>query len=86
MLDWMRQGACVGVDPDLFFPERGRSTEPAKQVCRGCPVQSHCLDHAMTENEHFGIWGGLSERERRRLRSQRRRGVPMPETVSEIAV
>ena len=62
---------CLGVDPDLFFPERGASTREAKEVCRGCVVRMDCLEYALVNGEKFGIWGGLSERERRRLRRQR---------------
>ena len=57
---WQTQANCMGVDPDLFFPERGASTKEAKEVCRGCVVQNDCLE-----------WGGMSERERRRLRRAR---------------
>jgi WhiB family redox-sensing transcriptional regulator len=64
-------GACKGTDPDLFFPERGESTREAKGVCRGCSVRSDCLEFSLRNGEKFGIWGGLSERERRRLRRQR---------------
>lgn len=68
---WQDQANCLGVDPDLFFPERGASTREAKEVCRGCVVRLDCLEYALTNGEKFGIWGGLSERERRRLRRQR---------------
>jgi WhiB family redox-sensing transcriptional regulator len=68
---WQDQANCLGVDPDLFFPERGASTREAKEVCRGCEVRQQCLDYALANGEKFGIWGGLSERERRRLRRQR---------------
>jgi WhiB family redox-sensing transcriptional regulator len=68
---WQRQANCMGVDPDLFFPERGASTREAKEVCRGCVVQEDCLEFALTNSEKFGIWGGLSERERRRIRRRR---------------
>lgn len=69
--DWQDYGNCLGVDPDLFFPERGASTREAKEVCRGCPVKVDCLEFALENVEKFGIWGGYSERERRRLRRQR---------------
>ncbi len=62
---------CMGVDPDLFFPERGASTREAKEVCRGCVVREECLEYALDNGEKFGIWGGMSERERRRLRRVR---------------
>ena len=68
---WQDQANCLGVDPDLFFPERGASTREAKEVCRGCVVRLECLEFALVNGEKFGIWGGLSERERRRLRRQR---------------
>jgi WhiB family transcriptional regulator, redox-sensing transcriptional regulator len=68
---WQEQANCLGVDPDLFFPERGASTKEAKAVCRGCEVRVECLEYALSHGEKFGIWGGLSERERRRVRRQR---------------
>ena len=68
---WHDQASCLGVDPDLFFPERGASTREAKEVCKGCVVRGECLEYALANGEKFGIWGGLSERERRRLRRQR---------------
>jgi WhiB family transcriptional regulator, redox-sensing transcriptional regulator len=68
---WQEQANCLGVDPDLFFPERGASTREAKEVCRGCVVREQCLEYALANGEKFGIWGGLSERERRRIRRQR---------------
>ena len=75
---WQRQANCMGVDPDLFFPERGASTREAKEVCRGCVVREDCLEFALANGEKFGIWGGLSERERRKIRRRRaleRRGM-----------
>ena len=66
----------MGVDPDLFFPERGASTREAKEVCRGCVVRLDCLEYALVNGEKFGIWGGLSERERRRLRRAARPSRP----------
>ncbi|MDA8285923.1 MAG: WhiB family transcriptional regulator [Actinomycetota bacterium] len=68
---WQRRANCMGVDPDLFFPDRGTSTREAKEVCRGCVVREECLEYAITHSEKFGIWGGLSERERRRIRRRR---------------
>ncbi len=75
---WQERANCLGVDPDLFFPERGASTKEAKGVCHGCEVQPECLEYALRHGEKFGIWGGMSERERRRIRRQRalaRRGI-----------
>lgn len=68
---WQDKANCLGVDPDLFFPERGASTREAKGVCAGCEVKEDCLEYALRNGEKFGIWGGLSERERRRIRRQR---------------
>ena len=68
---WQSRANCMGVDPDLFFPERGASTREAKEVCRGCVVRDNCLEYALDSGEKFGIWGGMSERERRRLRRAR---------------
>ena len=68
---WHDFANCLGVDPDLFFPERGASTREAKEVCRGCVVRPDCLEFALANGEKFGIWGGMSERERRRIRRQR---------------
>jgi WhiB family redox-sensing transcriptional regulator len=70
---WQDEANCRGMDADLFFPERGESTADAKAVCAVCPVKTECLDDALTSpTEKFGIWGGPSERERRRLRRNRR--------------
>ena len=68
---WKQSANCRGVDPDLFFPERGASTKEAKRVCRGCVVRDECLEYALANGEKFGIWGGMSERERRRVRRER---------------
>ncbi|MFV0316413.1 MAG: WhiB family transcriptional regulator [Microthrixaceae bacterium] len=68
---WQNFANCLGVDPDLFFPERGASTKEAKAVCKACVVREDCLEYALENSEKFGIWGGLSERERRRLRRAR---------------
>lgn len=69
---WVTQGACQGHDPDLFFPTQGESVAQAKAICGDCPVREACLEYALENGEKFGIWGGTSERERRRIRSQRR--------------
>jgi WhiB family redox-sensing transcriptional regulator len=68
---WMDHALCTGVDPELFFPERGESTEPAKAVCRQCTACAACLEYAIVQHELFGVWGGTSERERRKLRRER---------------
>ncbi len=69
---WMDLGLCTQTDPEAFFPERGGSARAAKRVCASCPVQEQCLEYALRNDERFGVWGGLSERERRRLKRERR--------------
>ena len=70
-LSWQDLANCRGADADLFFPERGASTRAAKTICRECQVRVECLEFAIVSSEKFGIWGGLSERERRKIRRQR---------------
>ena len=65
---WQENALCAQTDPEAFFPEKGGSTREAKRICISCEVKSECLDYALANDERFGIWGGLSERERRRLR------------------
>lgn len=76
-LGWMDAGLCAQVDPELFFPEKdsGKNTAAdAKRVCMGCPVRVTCLDYAVRTGQAHGVWGGLSERERRAVRAARRAG------------
>jgi len=70
--EWRQDALCAETDPEAFFPEKGGSTREAKRVCAGCAVRAECLESALENDERFGIWGGLSERERRRLRVMRR--------------
>jgi len=70
-LSWQDYSNCRGADADLFFPERGASTRKAKAICNACQVKGECLEFAITQSEKFGIWGGLSERERRKIRKER---------------
>lgn len=72
--DFMDNGNCRGKDPDIFFPERGASLRPAQRICAGCVVRNECLEYALQHGERFGVWGGASERERRRIRRTRRLG------------
>ena len=65
---WQEKALCAQTDPEAFFPEKGGSTREAKRICLGCEVKDACLDYALAHDERFGIWGGLSERERRRLK------------------
>ncbi len=66
--EWQERGLCAQTDPEAFFPEKGGSTREAKRICQGCEVRDRCLEYALANDERFGIWGGLSERERRRLK------------------
>ncbi len=68
ILGWQEEALCAQTDPEAFFPEKGGSTREAKRICVGCDVKSECLEYALGHDERFGIWGGLSERERRRLK------------------
>lgn len=70
-LSWQDASLCAQADPEAFFPEKGRSTRAAKAVCARCPVRRPCLEYALGHGERFGIWGGLSERQRRRLERSR---------------
>lgn len=64
---WMAQGRCVGMDPDLFFPERGETVKAAeaKRICQGCPVKRQCGEYAVQTGDVYGIWGGKSNKDRR---------------------
>jgi len=69
-LGWQERALCAQTDPEAFFPEKGGSTREAKKVCLSCGVRSECLEYALGHDERFGIWGGLSERERRKLKKR----------------
>ncbi len=66
--EWQERALCSQTDPEAFFPEKGGSTREAKRICSRCEVKSECLEYALGHDERFGIWGGLSERERRKLK------------------
>ncbi len=67
-LAWQTDALCSQTDPEAFFPEKGGSTRDAKRICTSCDVRGECLEYALNNDERFGIWGGLSERERRKLK------------------
>ena len=69
-LGWQTDSLCAQTDPEAFFPEKGGSTRDAKKICQSCEVRTECLEYALRNDERFGIWGGLSERERRKLRKR----------------
>ena len=71
-VSWRDKAECKGADPELFFPERGASTRLPKEWCMKCEVRAECLEYALVNGERFGIWGGMSERERRSVRKYRR--------------
>lgn len=77
--EWQDRALCKETDPEAWWPEKGGSTRDAKRICGRCEVQPECLAYALDNDERFGIWGGLSERERRRLK--RRQAPPAPEPV-----
>jgi WhiB family transcriptional regulator, redox-sensing transcriptional regulator len=66
--EWQERALCSQTDPEAFFPEKGGSTREAKRICSRCEVKGECLEYALGHDERFGIWGGLSERERRKLK------------------
>lgn len=72
-MTWRKQGACVGLDPAIFFPESEESVAEAVGICKGCSVRISCLEHALQVREKDGVWGGATDRERRRMIRQRRR-------------
>lgn len=73
--EWAPYALCAQTDPEAYFPEKGGSTREAKQVCRACPVRPNCLEWALIHDVRFGVWGGLSERERRKLKRQANKDV-----------
>jgi WhiB family redox-sensing transcriptional regulator len=72
-LSWRQRGACRGVDPDIFYPPSDEEAGPAKAICAQCPVREACLEYALANRERDGVWGGATERERRRMVRQRRK-------------
>lgn len=72
---WMAQGNCRNYPPQVFFPSDGVGVDRARKICAGCPVVTLCLEHALENRIEHGVWGGCSERERRRILKRRRAGV-----------
>ncbi len=66
--DWQERALCAQTDPEAFFPEKGGSTQEAKRICSRCEVRPDCLQYALGNDERFGVWGGMTERERRKLK------------------
>lgn len=72
-LAWRQRAACRGVDPDIFYPVSDDEAEAAKAICAQCTVREACLEYALANRERDGVWGGATERERRRIVRQRRK-------------
>jgi WhiB family transcriptional regulator, redox-sensing transcriptional regulator len=70
---WRKRAACRGIDPEVFFPASDEDAEEAKEICAVCPVREACLEYALAHREREGVWGGCTERERRRMIRQRRK-------------
>jgi len=83
---WADEAACRGLDPLVFYPATDEEAEEAKAVCEVCPVRDACLEHAIVNREHNGVWGGASERERQRIIRRRRRQRAMSSSGSASAV
>lgn len=73
--DWRKQALCAQADPERWFPDKGGNPQPAKDICRQCPVQVQCLEYALSNIETFGIWGGLTAAESKSFRRQERRDI-----------
>lgn len=69
---WMEHGSCGNHAPEVFFPSDGVGVIRAQRICKDCPVKANCLEYALEERIDHGVWGGASERQRRRLLKQRR--------------
>ena len=72
-ITWRNRGACNGLDPAVFFPDSEENAQEAKSICSECVVRLSCLEHALAVRERDGVWGGMTEKERRRIIRQRRR-------------
>lgn len=77
---WALDGNCRGLDPSIMVPENSHGTAEAKKICVGCTVKAQCLEYALENREHHGVWGGTSERDRRRILRQRRINAAMRAT------
>jgi WhiB family redox-sensing transcriptional regulator len=70
--NWMATGLCASQPPETFFPSDGVGVDVARRICADCPVKEPCLEHALRNRIDHGVWGGCSERERRRIIKRRR--------------
>ena len=76
--DWVLSARCADLDSEIFFPSDGLGVQRAIAICETCPVRSPCLEYALAHGISMGVWGGESERSRRRIRAARRREVRQP--------
>jgi WhiB family redox-sensing transcriptional regulator len=76
---WREQAACLGIDPQVFYPADDDEAEQARAICANCEVRVECLEYALARREKDGVWGGATERDRRRIIRQRRRAARLAE-------
>ncbi|MDO5024978.1 MAG: WhiB family transcriptional regulator [Trueperella sp.] len=69
---WMEDALCAQTDPDIFYPEKGGSTAPATSICKNCSVRAECLEYAVSNDIRHGIWGGMSDNDRKRMARERK--------------
>ena len=81
---WMSEGNCAEKDPAIFFPSDGVGVEKAKRICNGCGFQNQCLEYALINRVEHGVWGGASERQRRRILKARRQ-LALTETSVKVS-
>ena len=74
--DWMARGRCREMDPRVFFPSDGIGVHEARRICDECPVKGPCLEYALANHVDHGVWGGTSERQRRRILKKRKVSLP----------
>ena len=70
--EWTRKALCAEVDPEIFFPDKGERTAHVKQICKACIVKVECLEYSIQNNERFGVCGGLTEHDRRKVRARKK--------------
>lgn len=84
--EWMLRAKCRGIDPAEFFPSDGTGVDKARRLCEQCVVKAECLEYALENRIEHGVWGGTSERERRRIQRSRRTVVSLTAVANDAAV
>lgn len=79
--DWRDRAACLGLEPEIFYPLTDEEAAVAREICDGCEVRTECLEYALARREKDGVWGGATERDRRRIIRQRRRAARLAQTA-----